>query len=81
MVLIPRPQVQGAAQMYSAQAQSFDPASLSQQLGPVMHQTLQNVLDNIRLLQAFAADSQHMGAAAAPAGVPAGAMPQKAWQG
>jgi hypothetical protein len=81
MVLTPRPQVQGPAQMYSAQAQSFDPALLSQQLGAAMQQTLQHVLDNIRQLQAFEATSPHMGAAAAPAGVPVGATPHKAWQG
>ncbi len=46
-----------------------------------MDQTLQHVLNNIRLLQALEADSQHMGAAAVPVGVPVGAMPQKAWQG
>lgn len=78
MVLTPRPQVQGAAQMFSAQAHSFDPALLSQQLGPAMHQTLQHVLDNIRQLQALAADGPHMGVAAAPVGVPADAVPQKA---
>lgn len=81
MVLIPRPQVQGAAQMFNTQVHSFDPALLSQQLSPVMQQMLQKVLDNIRQLQALAADNQHMGVTAALAGVSPGAAPHKAQQG
>jgi hypothetical protein len=83
-VQTPQPQVQGAAQVLSAQAKSFDPASLSQQLGQLklqMMQTLQDHLADMRQqIQALAADRPLMGAGAALAGASAGAVPHKVKQ-
>ena len=76
MLLIPRPQMQAAAQMFSAQVHSFDAVALNKQIAQLGAQILQSVLDSLHQFQAPAALAQHAGGgAAAAAAPPAAASP------
>jgi hypothetical protein len=70
MVLIPRPQIQGAAQQFGAQAQAFDPVALNKQIAQLGAQMLQTILDGLRQsFQAPVALAHQGGGGAAAAAV------------